>query len=66
MHPEPGEPANPNLRPLLRFVRRPAFAAVPPGRLVVWHWLFVTLLVGILMSIAYGLVVLQRVVRLRW
>jgi Type II CAAX prenyl endopeptidase Rce1-like len=39
MHPEPGEAANPELRPLLRFVRRPAFASAPPGRLIVWHWL---------------------------
>lgn len=39
MHPEPGEPANPELRPLLSFVRRPAFAAAPPARLIVWHWL---------------------------
>lgn len=39
MHSKPDEPPNPDLRPLLSFIRRPAFAAAPPGRLTLWHWL---------------------------
>lgn len=39
MDSRPGEPANPDLRPLLSFVRRPAFAPAAPGRLTPWHWL---------------------------
>jgi hypothetical protein len=36
---EPGELGNPGPRPLLIFLRRPAFASAAPGRLTVWHWL---------------------------
>jgi hypothetical protein len=39
MDSDPGEAGNPKLRPLLRFLRRPAFAAAAPGRLTVWRWL---------------------------
>jgi hypothetical protein len=39
MHSKPDEPENPDLRPLLSFVRRPAFVAAAPGRLNAWHWL---------------------------
>ena len=39
MHSIPDEPANPTLRPLLSFIRRPEFAASAPGRLKVWQWL---------------------------
>ncbi len=39
MHCQPGAPANPTLRPLLSFVRRPAFAASAPAKLTMWHWL---------------------------
>jgi Type II CAAX prenyl endopeptidase Rce1-like len=35
----PGEPGNSELRPLLRFLRRPAFATPVPGKLTASHWL---------------------------
>lgn len=35
----PSDSANPGLRPLLKFLRRPAFAFSAPSRLTVWHWL---------------------------
>ena len=36
---EPGKRDISELRPLLKFLRRPAFATAVPGRLTVWHWL---------------------------
>lgn len=35
----PSDSANPDFRPLLRFLRSPAFAASAQSRLPVWHWL---------------------------
>lgn len=46
--------ANPDTRPLLSFLRRPAFGSSAPGWLPVWHWLGwvgLLLLVGLLGSL---------------
>ena len=56
-HPDgerPSDSANPDFRPLLTFLRRPAFASFAPSRLPVWLWLGwigLLLLVGFLSTV---------------
>lgn len=54
----PSDSVNPDFRPLLSFLRRPAFAPSAPSPLPVWHWLG---WIGLLLLVAVLSGVLDRV-----
>lgn len=60
---KPAGSVYPDLRPFLTFLRRPAFAASPPGRLSVWRWLGwlgLLLLVSFLSGLLDGILIHGR------